>query len=305
MRPSARIGVLIRRSRRERGLSQQQLAEKIGISQAIVSYYESGRVAPGTDTAIRLAEALGLPASVLQESDSDVRVLLPENTKPDPEHSRRAFLRTLNLLPGRYATLDQPAGNDSGDLAFAVDLRSHVFLVLLDAQGSGEQAAPVAKLAGACAFGAIVIPGGGLPSPADVVDSTIRFWKHLDAPVNAAAICVICFDRQARRVRQCRLGMPVPFLRGATWMGKPEGPAGAFLGERAIDDGGLLLLATDGVAHLPTKGEQTLWASPELRTLTSTATEPSEVIDMLTRRAKAPTNNQRTDDRFAIAVMPW
>jgi transcriptional regulator with XRE-family HTH domain len=305
MRGSARIGVLIRRARRDRGLSQQQLAEKAGISQAVVSYYESGRLAPSTNAADKLAQALGLPADVLKDTNLQAQVSQPEVAESDPEHSRRAFLSTLDLLPGRHATLDQPAGKDGGDLAFAVDLRSHVFLVVIDAQGSGVAVAPVARLAAACAFGAIVLPGGGLPSPADVVDATVRLWRHLDASVSSAAICVICFDRQARRVRQCRLAMPVPFIGGAAWTGKPDGPAGAFLGERAIAEGGLLLIATDGVANLPTKGERTLWNAPELRTMTSKATDPSDVIGMLTRRAKAPADNQRYDDRFAIAVMPW
>lgn len=278
-----------------------------GISQAVVSYYETGRATPSPETAGRLAKALNLPTSDLTHAINEPEREHQPVTR-DAELPRDSFLKTLRTLPGRVATLDQPAGEDGGDLAFAVDLRSHVFLVVLDAQGSGPTSAPFARLAAATAFGATIVPGGGLPTPEDIVDATIRFWRFVEVPVSSSAICVVCFDRQGRRIRQCRLGMPPPFLRSgrlAQWTGKPDGPAGAFVGETELGADGLLLVATDGIAHISTKGERPLWDAPEVRTMLARATDPSQVVDMLTRRAGLPIGAQRVDDRFAIAVMPW
>ena len=42
------------------------------------------------------------------------------------EPARSVLLRTIETA-GRVAILDQPADHDGGDLAFAVDLRSHMF----------------------------------------------------------------------------------------------------------------------------------------------------------------------------------
>jgi molybdate-binding protein/DNA-binding XRE family transcriptional regulator len=47
------------RFRRERGLTQQELASRIGVSRAEVSAIENGRGAPSTATALELAAALG------------------------------------------------------------------------------------------------------------------------------------------------------------------------------------------------------------------------------------------------------
>jgi hypothetical protein len=146
-----------------------------------------------------------------------------------------------------------------------------------------------------------------VPSPEDIVEATVRFWRFVGMPPQSAAICVVSFERRGRRMRQCRLGMPAPFLRServSHWTGKPEGPAGAFVGETVLDSDALLVVATDGVAHLPTKGERTLWDTPELRTLVSRATDPGEVVDALARRVTEPAVRQRADDRLAVVVMP-
>jgi transcriptional regulator with XRE-family HTH domain len=299
------IPVLIRRSRKERGLSQRALAEAAGVSQAVISYYENGRATPSTDVLQRIGGILGLPRGVLEDSLGRVRTASDTGISV-AEPSRSVLLRTVETA-GRVAVFDRPANHDGGDLAFAVDLRSHVFLVLIDAEGSGPASAQLARMAAACVFGATVIPGGGVPTPEDVVDTTLRFWKFCGESPRSAALCVVALEHQTRRMHQCRLGMSAPFLRDgrlAQWTGKPDGPAGSFVGTREIGDGALLVLATDGVAHLPTKGERTLWESPELRTRLMRAADPQEVIDMFEKRAATAEARERADDRLAIAVMP-
>lgn len=48
-----------RRLRKERGLTQEQLAAKVGCSQAMVFDVETGRAQPSLKLALALADALG------------------------------------------------------------------------------------------------------------------------------------------------------------------------------------------------------------------------------------------------------
>lgn len=64
-----RIGEEVRRLRLERGLSQQELAERIGLSQSVIARLEAGGVEPRLSTLDRVAEALGV--------ELDVRFLAP------------------------------------------------------------------------------------------------------------------------------------------------------------------------------------------------------------------------------------
>ena len=50
---------LVRRARREAGLSQAELAQRANTSQAAVSAYESGKRSPSVDTLTRLLTAAG------------------------------------------------------------------------------------------------------------------------------------------------------------------------------------------------------------------------------------------------------
>jgi len=56
------VGARIRRIRRERGLSQVQLAAAIGIDHRTISRIENGRHATSIDLIYRLAAGLGVPS---------------------------------------------------------------------------------------------------------------------------------------------------------------------------------------------------------------------------------------------------
>lgn len=62
---AARIGVVIRRNRTDRGLSQESLAELAGLSRSFVGEVERGAAVPSVETLQRLADALGEKLSVL------------------------------------------------------------------------------------------------------------------------------------------------------------------------------------------------------------------------------------------------
>ena len=54
------MGAYVRQRRIELGLSQAELAERLGVWQTHVSAIEIGRVSPSVETLVRLADALGV-----------------------------------------------------------------------------------------------------------------------------------------------------------------------------------------------------------------------------------------------------
>lgn len=55
-----RIGQRIAELRKERGLTQTQLAERCGLQQAHIARIEAGRYSVGLDTLAQIAEAMGM-----------------------------------------------------------------------------------------------------------------------------------------------------------------------------------------------------------------------------------------------------
>jgi transcriptional regulator with XRE-family HTH domain len=63
--PSARMGRVIRRLRDEQGVSQEDLAEAARLDRTFISMLERGRQRATLETALALAQALGLSLSEL------------------------------------------------------------------------------------------------------------------------------------------------------------------------------------------------------------------------------------------------
>jgi transcriptional regulator with XRE-family HTH domain len=58
-------GNTLRSYRRAAGMSQQQLARRLGVGQSIVSHWEKGTREPSAETMGHIEEVLGLPRGVL------------------------------------------------------------------------------------------------------------------------------------------------------------------------------------------------------------------------------------------------
>ena len=73
------IGTRIRLARRDAGLTQEKLAEKIGVSTVFVSQLESGSRAPGLETLVKLSQTLHVSLDLLvlaRPAETRKRVLL-------------------------------------------------------------------------------------------------------------------------------------------------------------------------------------------------------------------------------------
>ena len=64
------VGRALRETRMSAGLTQQQLAERAGLSVSFVSFLESGRKKGSLETYHRLARALGIPLAHLFSSSA-------------------------------------------------------------------------------------------------------------------------------------------------------------------------------------------------------------------------------------------
>jgi transcriptional regulator with XRE-family HTH domain len=82
----AQVGRLVERLRREAGLTQAELAARIGTTQAALSKIETGRTLPGLELLDRVARAVGRP----------VTITLGESPRPIPLEERRE--RVLQVL---------------------------------------------------------------------------------------------------------------------------------------------------------------------------------------------------------------
>lgn len=60
-----RLGKRIQRLRKKAGLTQEQLAEKVGISMKYVQFIENARRIPALKTLYKIARALGVKSSDL------------------------------------------------------------------------------------------------------------------------------------------------------------------------------------------------------------------------------------------------
>lgn len=79
------IWSLLRQARKEAGLSQRQLAELAGTSQAAVARYEKARVMPDLATLFRLLRCCGFDLRLdLQPHDDHDEVLIAENLRRSP-----------------------------------------------------------------------------------------------------------------------------------------------------------------------------------------------------------------------------
>lgn len=107
------IGEKIRTVRKDAGLTQTQLAERMGVTKQNVHLYETGEINPKIDTVVKFAEALKVPVEYLLSTESDcvhhwvsVKVHLPE--LDDDEPFARCIVNVIRWCEGWTGIWNQP-----------------------------------------------------------------------------------------------------------------------------------------------------------------------------------------------------
>jgi len=103
-----KLGETILKYRQERGLSQEKLAEQVGVSRQAVSKWEVGDAIPDTDKLIPLARALGISVDELLGNIPDDEETQEESNEP-PVSGEYVYVQTEPLhsaekKPGWFAT---------------------------------------------------------------------------------------------------------------------------------------------------------------------------------------------------------
>ena len=67
----SRVGMVIKKYRKEKGYTQFQMAEKIGVSEFYISALETGSRKPGRETLIKLSNEMDMPIEALLELETE------------------------------------------------------------------------------------------------------------------------------------------------------------------------------------------------------------------------------------------
>jgi transcriptional regulator with XRE-family HTH domain len=116
----AQIGARVRALRQARGLTQEAVAEALGVQPTAVTRFETGAVGLSLTTLCELADVLGVPAGFLVGDDGpagivgDERLLLRDFRELDPAHRATVlavlrWARADQAAPPAPAALDAPA----------------------------------------------------------------------------------------------------------------------------------------------------------------------------------------------------
>jgi transcriptional regulator with XRE-family HTH domain len=100
------IGENIKQIRKRKGLSQIELAEKIGISQKLLSHYEKGRLKISSDLIVLIAGALDVSSDLLL------------GLKKDTSNGQKASLKVVR----RLNEIEELTGNQQRTIFKSIDL---------------------------------------------------------------------------------------------------------------------------------------------------------------------------------------
>ena len=68
---TSKLGKILKKYRKEKGYTQFELAEKIGVSEFYISTLETGSRKPGRETLIKLSNEMNMPIEKLLELKTD------------------------------------------------------------------------------------------------------------------------------------------------------------------------------------------------------------------------------------------
>ncbi len=99
------VGIRIKEAREAKHLTQEQLAEIVGLSSTHISVIERGVKAPKLETFIEIANALGVTSDslLLDVLDNSLQIAateLSERIKKLPPKEQQKILRAVSILAG-------------------------------------------------------------------------------------------------------------------------------------------------------------------------------------------------------------
>lgn len=107
---TAQVGARLAARRKERGLTQIELAQKLGVTQAVLSKYERGEVRLTAQTLIRLSENLSISIDELlgRKGKTQVQAVVPgkrllrrlSKFEALPKRKQEALLQTIDAVLG-------------------------------------------------------------------------------------------------------------------------------------------------------------------------------------------------------------
>ena len=92
-KPRPTLGTQISLARKEKGFTQQQLAEKLKVTQRVITYWEREPVALKTEQLSELADALGVTADFLLGRDK------PKGRGTGPKGKAKHIFEEVSKLP--------------------------------------------------------------------------------------------------------------------------------------------------------------------------------------------------------------
>jgi transcriptional regulator with XRE-family HTH domain len=88
------FGAKVRALRKKRGITQVKLAERLKVTQRVISYYENEHENPSLDLIGKIARALGVSQRQLLDFEE-----IPPQEEPTPIRSLQKMLSALPALP--------------------------------------------------------------------------------------------------------------------------------------------------------------------------------------------------------------
>ncbi len=118
------VGERIREAREKRGLTQEKLAEKTGLSKGFLSDVENGNSDISSDNLLKLADVLGANLDYLlrgenTRSPSREPVVIPPELSRFAEQEKLTYMQTLELLEAHNSIIARRSS--SSQKSFGVD----------------------------------------------------------------------------------------------------------------------------------------------------------------------------------------
>ncbi|MBQ9551581.1 MAG: helix-turn-helix transcriptional regulator [Clostridia bacterium] len=79
------FGTLLRDLRKQSGLSQEQLAERIGVTKSVISYYELSERIPSPDVLIKISDVFHVTTDYLLGRDDCMTINVSDLPREDVE----------------------------------------------------------------------------------------------------------------------------------------------------------------------------------------------------------------------------